>query len=428
MWKWAFASFFIAILLPALSVYAADYLSMMHPYVSLMQTYDDNINLTPNYKIKDGITTLQPGISFQNMKESGGLNFDVNMGQNWYWNESQTNFTSVNGTLDAKYMSSEHINLYLQEIFTRSNEPREEQYVVPVEFLYYNTVIKAYMLSVQQARFIYERNVVMPAVEYQFGKDDRIGLKYRNDAYNDQDPTVGKSQENYLNPYFSYWFDPQNSISGEYGFTRGDFQNDPNLEAHMGRLRYTNRPDPNLTVYTEYFYEYRNFDPPYLDYDIHEPRVGMTYNFSSTMQASLQVGYYWQKVQDGPGKNGPTYIASLTNLDKRTTYSLLMQGGYTEDYFTSQNLGFVRYYNFAASIMHSPEKHIHLGLSGNLGLVDQSNNQNETIYGITGTVGYDVLKWLTLSLVYTHQEEDSNIETSEYIDNRLMLTIKAIYL
>lgn len=421
MWKWIFASLFICIFCLPPSAHSEDYLSKLHPYISLVQTYDDNINLVSTDKKGDFITTIQPGISFQNMNETGGLNLDYNIGQNWYWSESQNNYISQNGNLDAKYMTREHINFYLKDMFIRSEEPREQQYLVP------SYITNAYQLSMQTERSIYTRNIVAPTVEYQFGKDDRIGLNYRNDTYNNQDPTIGKSQENYVNPYFSYWFDPQNGISGEYGFTRGDFQLSPNLEANMARLRYTNRPDQKATVYTEYFYEKRNFDAPYPDYDINEPRLGMTYNFSPTLTALIQVGYYWQKQQNGPGRNGPTYEASLTNLGKQTIYYIILQGGYYEDYFTSQNLGFARYHRILVSIKHNLERHIYVGLSGNLELADYESDRNDVIFGITGSAGYDILKWLSLSMEYTHQELNSNINTDEYVDNKVTLILKATY-
>jgi hypothetical protein len=195
----------------------------------------------------------------------------------------------------------------------------------------------------------------------------------------------------------------------------------------MARLRYTNRPDQKTTVYTEYVYQYRNFDSPNPDYDINESRLGMTYNFSPTMTALIQVGYYWQKQQGGPGRQGPTYEASLTNLGKHTIYYIVLQGGYYEDYFTSQNLGFARYHRLLVSIKHNLERNIYVGLSSNLELADYELDRNDVIFGITGSVGYDILKWLSLSVEYTHQERDSNIDTEEYVDNRVTLFLKATY-
>ena len=51
---------------------AAELLSQFHPYISVKEEYNDNLNLTPTNKIEDFITTVQPGIRFSNMGKTGG--------------------------------------------------------------------------------------------------------------------------------------------------------------------------------------------------------------------------------------------------------------------------------------------------------------------------------------------------------------------
>ena len=51
---------------------AAELLSQFHPYISLKEEYNDNLNLTPTNKLDDFITTVQPGIKFSNMDRAGG--------------------------------------------------------------------------------------------------------------------------------------------------------------------------------------------------------------------------------------------------------------------------------------------------------------------------------------------------------------------
>ena len=130
----------------------------------------------------------------------------------------------------------------------------------------------------------------------------------------------------------------------------------------------------------------------------------------------------------GSGSSGPSYKGGLTGIDGHTTYNINLQGGYTEDYFTSQNLGFNKYQRLTGSITHQLDKRISLGLLGSVERTDYtSSDQSDTTWGISGTASYMLLKWLTVSLVISHKELQSNIKENEYAENRGMLSITATY-
>ena len=64
--------------------------------------------------------------------------------------------------------------------------------------------------------------------------------------------------------------------------------------------------------------------------------------------------------------NGVTFKADITQLDARTTYRLSVQGGYTQDVFTSQNLGFRKYYRATGSITHFLDRRLSIGCLGSV--------------------------------------------------------------
>ena len=162
------------------------------------------------------------------------------------------------------------------------------------------------MLATKTERAVYWRNVVAPTIEYQFGPENRLGVNYRNNIYRTESTGGQDSQENYINPFFSYWFDRRNGISLEYGLTYGDFETNPDLTGHRANARYTYRFSAKTSVFAEYTYSKRTFDSSApsesqfsSDYDIHEPSVGMTFAISPTLTASVQVGYFWAKPKTG---------------------------------------------------------------------------------------------------------------------------------
>jgi uncharacterized protein (PEP-CTERM system associated) len=270
---------------------------------------------------------------------------------------------------------------------------------------------------------------VAPTVEYQFGPENRVGVNYRNNVYQTESKISRNSMENYINPFISYWFDKQNGIYLEYGYTIGDFEASPDLNGHRINARYTNRFSAKSSVFAEYTYSIRNFaNSSSLDYDIHEPAVGATFAFSPALTASAQAGYFMKDPKTGPKKDGPSYKAELKNIDPRTNYQLSLQGGYTEDYFTSENLGFNRYHRLTGSVTHFLEKRLSVGCLGSAEWADyDSPNHSDTTWGITGTASYTPLKWLTFSLEVSHRDRQSNVATFEYKENRAMITATATY-
>jgi uncharacterized protein (PEP-CTERM system associated) len=125
---------------------------------------------------------------------------------------------------------------------------------------------------------------------------------------------------------------------------------------------------------------------------------------------------------------GYTYKANIVNRDVQTTYVVSLQGGYNEDYFTSENLGLNRYHRLTGSITHSLEKRTSISFAGNIERVDYSSQERgDWIWGTVGTLSHTPLKWLTLSLELSHRELDSNIDTNDYTENRVMIRISASY-
>jgi hypothetical protein len=392
-----------------------------HPYISIQEEYNDNIYLTSTNKKEDFITTVRPGLKYTNMDTSAGIELDYSAGFVFYGKDPDSNYISHNASLNAKYLTKEHFNFYLRESFIRSDEPREQEYFTTISQ-------NQYVLATRPKRDVYWRNVVAPTVEYQFGREDRIGVNYRNNIYRTEGKTSEDSDENYINPYIDYWFDQKNGLHLEYGYTMGDFERSPEMNAHMANARYTHRITQKASIFGGYTFTRRMFDPPSVDYDIHEPVLGITYAFSPTLNASAQAGYFWKEPETGKKTDGLSYKASITNLGARTTYTFSAQGGYNEDYFTSENLGFNRYHRLTGSLTHSLERRLSIGFAGSVERAEYIDTDREDwIWGVSANASYSPLKWLTLSLEVSHRECNSDIDNNDYKENKGIVRITAMY-
>jgi uncharacterized protein (PEP-CTERM system associated) len=132
--------------------------------------------------------------------------------------------------------------------------------------------------------------------------------------------------------------------------------------------------------------------------------------------------------ETGSGNSGYSYQGDLTGIDARTTYKLSLQGGYKEDLFTAENLGFTRYHRLTGSLNHQLDQRISIGCLGSVerAMYDTSD-RTDTIWGISGTASYMPLKWLTLALEVSHRENQSSLDTASYAENRVMLKMTATY-
>jgi hypothetical protein len=280
-------------------------------------------------------------------------------------------------------------------------------------------------LGTQRERSIYIRNAVEPSVAYQFGKEDRFELNYRNMIYQNQSPLSEDSQENHINPRLTYWFNIRNGIILEYGFTHGDFEKSPDFDGHMARGRYTYRFNPRTSTFVEYAFTRHDFESPGSDYDVHNTGIGVEHSFTPTLAGRIQVGYFWQNVENGSSTNGFSYNVGLTQSAEKTSYTLSFQGGYTEDYFTAENLGFTKYHTAIATISHRLHQRVTLGVSGSLGRFEYASDRKDWIYRVGGNASLQVFRWLSLSLGASHSGNDSNIDNADYTENRAIFRINA---
>ena len=146
--------------------WSEDLWDKFHPYLTLSETYDDNLYLERENKTGDFITTIYPGIRFSHSSEGFGIDLDYMLGLNFYASESNRNYVSHTGTLNTFYRLDRRWTVRLRENLIRSEEPRERDFG-------YTGTGERYSIATNRDRGVYLRNIVEPSVEYQFGRDNR---------------------------------------------------------------------------------------------------------------------------------------------------------------------------------------------------------------------------------------------------------------
>jgi len=418
-----------------------DLLSHFKVYITLQEEYNSNIDLSPNrIKRDDYITTITPGLKFSTSRKSPvtgefqptpkaagryEVNLDVNGGFNFYAKEHDENYTSLNGNLNAWYALTPRLTFRLRDYITRSDAIRETEYSA--------TSVNGYLPSRTEKRTPYLRNVFEPSLEYQFGKDSLFSINYRNNVYRIDSRTSKDSTENYISPKIIYWFNIRHGVSLEYGLTLGNFERSPDLIGHMGTGRYTYRFNPKTSLFGEYTQLWRDFDSPSVDYTIYRPSLGVEHAITPSLSAKVQGGYYWKDPDLGKTQGGPYFDILITQRGLRTTYVLSLTGGYTEDYFSSENRGFTKYYRVLGRVNHQIAKKMNVGLfsSYEWGKIPEvvigSEKEINRIWGIGGTASYQFFNWLTVALEASHRGNNSNFDAKDYGEYRGLLKITATF-
>jgi hypothetical protein len=431
----------MAIALPPLAHPAwDDLLTHVQPYITLQEEYSSNVDLTPTNERDDFITTISPGFRVSTLKRSPrtgefripssseeekyGVDLDLQVPIVFYARNTSDDYIGLLGNLDAWYTFDRRLTLRVRDYAIRSEEPREQDYTagaLPGEYI---------LGTERRQRTTYFRNVLQPSAEYRFGRENLVSINYINNVYRNESDLYEDSTENYINPKLDYWFDIRNGISLEYGFTLGDFERSPDLTGHMIMGRYTYRFNPRTSVFADFTYYRRDFEFPGDDYDIYRPTAGFEHEFSRTLSARVQAGYFLQDPQRASKEDGPFYDILIRQLAQRTTYTLAFQGGYTEDYFSAENLGFTLYHRGIGTITHRPLERMTVGLSGSLehaDYVSDPGDRKDWIWGVWANASYQLVRWLSASLVGSYRQDDSNIDLNDYTEYRGMFQITARY-
>ena len=395
-----------------------DILLKFHPYITVKEEYSNNILLSKTNKLNDFITTVSPGLRFSALEQATyGIDLDFVAGYAYYAKNHDFSYFSPQGSLNAWYGMTPNLTFRVRDYLIRSDAAREQPYSA-------NATPDQFLLSTERGvHAIYLRNVVEPSIEYRFGRENLLSVLYRNNIYRNQNALFEDSQENTINPKLNYWFNIRNGVTLEYILTFGNFETSPNLVGNGARARYTYRFDPKLSLFGEYYFLRENFQDPGIDYDVHNPSLGIEYKFSPTLTGTAQGGYYWQIPVQGTTTRGPFFNLSLIQRAEKTIYTFLLQGGYTQDYFTAQNLGFSKYYTAYGTINHRLTERMSVLVTGSAERSMTSDGRKDWIWNVRGGASYLLFRWLSISLEGSYRQDHSNISGFGYKEYRGMFGI-----
>lgn len=400
-----------------------DFLSPFHISANVQEEYNSNIFLTNKNTQDDFITNAFVGLTYSKLEKNYGIDLNFQMGYVFYADHHDLNFLSIGPAgLNAWYALAPNLTFRIRDYIIRSDAGKEPLFGADAQ-------PNQFLLSTERGvRAIYIRNVVEPSIDYQFGAEDHFSVLYRNNVYRNENPRFQNSMENTINPKVIYWFDIHNGVSLDYSLTLNTYQHSPDQLINTTTPRYTYRFDPRTSIFGEFHFEWQNFKSPGIDYYVYNPSFGIQYQFSPTLSGNAQVGYFWQVPVRGGKTQGPFFNLGLTKrLAEKTTFTLSFLGGYTEDYITAQDLGFVKTYSVYGTVTHQLTQRISVGLTGSVQRAEYASNQKDWIWGIWGNASYSILKWLSGSFMVSYRQDHSNISIQSWNEFRGILNLSATF-
>ena len=406
--------FFLVLLLGFPVASSARYHFDLTPEISVSQVYDDNIDLVSSGETSDYIFTVSPSITLDMRSEKNHLLLNYAPTLVRYGKEEENNTVRHAGTLTYGRDLTRHLRFDLTDTYIRSEEASETTEGIQ---------------GIRNTRNTYQRNTGRVSMEYRFGREDSVSIGYGQSLLKNEDPSVddGRVQDPFVS--MAYWINIKNGLEFNYGYTKADFWRGGGSTAgddytgHSAGVTYIYRFTPHTRGTLEYNFTTRDFEGQSEDYKVHEGAVGFSHSFSRELDLSAEVGYLIQDNDRSGNEGGADYDLLLTRQFDRGTWTVGGRGGWNESYLEAERRGFSRYWSVESGVRYRVLESVETHGEGSYRTdKDDTGRKWDSLRGNFG-IRWSFMRWFSLSLDYTYSERDDDINTSDYTDNRVMLTL-----
>ena len=371
---------FLCVCLPVTTAFSAGNIHVgaleVHPYLSVTQTYDDNVYATSSDTKSDWITTTMPGIKLQMPFRMHKLEAEYRAVINNYWDYSSENITDHHAAILGDFKFGSRFGMRLGDKYDRGHEPRASSGSGQIEK--------------------YDRNAANAALSYVFADRVKAEVEYTQTYWNFTQPeNAFRDRNEYLiATYLYYRFLPKTSAFVEYDFKNVIFE-----QKALG-----------------------------LDNQVHTPLLGLRWDITEMTKGIVKAGYLSKNFEAANKDTYNTWTASV-ELDQAFSRSSLKLIG-KRDVNESNAVGTTYYITTGAFAEYTHKLGNKLSAVGRLsyGEDDYSNTNGYELDRVDKTslfgagLKYQMRDWLEFALNYNHLRRDSNIDYRDLTDNTVSLT------
>jgi hypothetical protein len=349
----------------------------IHPYVSVHETYDDNIFAVAKDTTNDWITTITPGIKLALPIQRQTFTAEYNAVINRYSSYSSEDTTDHNARVLADFKLGSLFGLALSDTYAKGHEPRVSS------------------TSGQIEKF--EKNAPSVTATYQLADRSKIQLDYTRTSWDFMLSEYRSREEDLVSAYFYYRFMPKTSAFIEY-----DWKN-------VGYDQKTNG----------------------LDSRVHSGFLGLTWEMTASTRGTVKGGYLQKKFDDASKEEYGTWGASA-DINHAFSDDASLKITAMRDVNESSALGtnyFVTTGAFA-EYTHKLTYKISAVVRTSYGVDDYSNaiapdteaRCDKTFLGGVG-LKYQMQDWLEFALDYNYRDRKSNLPVNDLRQNTYSLAV-----
>jgi hypothetical protein len=320
-------------------------------------------------------------------------------------------------------------------------------------------------------------------VHHAFSELNELTLGYKNYLRNYADPELEDSSGHNPNLEWKFWPNSKLGFETTVGYTRGDFEVSQDFDEIEAKLKAIRKLSPNFDTYAAYrhlsmdFEAWKNDNTDHnnaevnigdesVDYQIYEPTVGIDYKTQTGTDILIEGGWHFIDSSDGASDSGPTALFKLDKPFNQNKGKIGFSGetGYSETYFTTENLGLNQFYKTELKAEYHWSRHVATALrawyshfdyknldydrkddetGGGISIVyediqgeitgayrqnDQinqfSDNEDIAFFGATLSYSPRSVKWMKLSLAYRYLDvNEDSLENDDYEINQVQFTV-----
>lgn len=349
----------------------------LHPYLTLKETYSDNIDFTATDENHDYITTIIPGIRLQFPFRSHQLALEYNAVLNEYekYDEENTTDHNANALLDFEF--GRQLGLKLTDAYASAHEQR----------------------GVSSTGFIeeYKTNAAAASATYKMADVSKVQLDYTRSSWDFDTSRFRDRDEDLIAAYIYYRFLPRTS------------------------------------AFLEYDYKNVNFEPisDDLDNKVNSGFLGLTWEITENSNGTIKGGYLWKDFDSQTRTDFETWTASIDIDHRFTDYTSIKLIG--RRLVNESNLQGTRYFVTTGAYAEFTHKFIDdlaaivRGSHGEDKFSDTVFPETRTRKDTTSVAGiglkYFIQDYLAVAVDYNHTVRNSNIDANDYTENSYSFTI-----
>jgi len=384
----------------------------LSPSLDLSTEYNDNIYWTRE-KESDIINRISPAISLSIPGYHKELTLSYGAGFEFFVKNTTENTVThrVNG--EASYRATERLNLKLADTYIRSK-----------------TLSEIELYGLRRRRESYWQNSLTPSLDYTFGPDRVLSLGYRYIKSQFETYAYENSTEHSGTIGLKYGLNPHNMLTLNYMFTHGQFSYYwGKLNRHLFELGYEYIISPRTSIIAGTSYIRSSYtEIGAIDYQIYGVFLGLTRVITPYLNLSARGGYFIQDPEMDNGSSGFLGDFAINYSRGKTRLSLSGEKGYTEVFFTTENLGFSTYWRILANASRDILRHWRLELLGSYTKNHYVYAHREDRFWTTGAnISYSPVKWFRGMLSYEHTRLDTTYLYEGYSVNRVILSLYFVY-